>query len=62
MTAKNVHYDLDYYKEEITFTLNEIVKQIKKETRDMKRDSKKECLLNIKYKIRGILMKLGSDK
>ena len=61
MSAKNVHYDLDYYKEEITFTLNEIVKQINKETRDMKRDSKKECLLNIKYKLKGILMKLGSD-
>lgn len=51
-------------KEEIIFILNEIVKQINKETRDMKRDSKKECLLNIKYKLKGILMKLegGSNE
>lgn len=62
MCTKKVNYDLDYYKEEITFTLNEIVKEISKETRDMKRDRKKEFLLNIKYKIKGILMKLGSDK
>ena len=62
MCTKNVNYDLDYYKEEITFTLNEIVKEISKETRDMKRDRKKEFLLNVKYKLKGILMKLGSDK
>lgn len=51
-------------KEELIFILNEIVKQINKETRDMKRDSKKECLLNIKYKLKGILMKLegGSNE
>lgn len=41
MCTKKVNYDLDYYKEEITFTLNEIVKEISKETRDMKRDRKK---------------------
>lgn len=49
-------------KEELIFSLNEIVKLINKETRDMKRDRKKECLLNIKYKLKGILMKLGGDK
>lgn len=49
-------------KEELIFILNEIVKQISKETRDMKRDNKKEFLLNIKYKLKGILMKLGSNK
>lgn len=62
--AKNVHYNLDYYKEEITFTLNEIVKQINKEIRDMPRDRKKEYPLNIKYKLKGILIKLkgGSNE
>ena len=51
-------------KEKLIFILNEIVKQINKETRDMKRDRTKECLLNIKYTLKGILIKLkgGSNE